>query len=419
MKKILTLPSGMRIAMHPMKYTRVVTIGVYVGVGSCCETKEINGISHFIEHMVFKGTEKRTAFEIADEMESIGAQINAFTSRDCTAYYTISTDEHIEKCCEVLSDIFFNSKLSQDSMENEKGVVIEEIHMCNDDPTDLCQDQLNLAHFGDTGLGRPILGTIENVQSFTPEKLREYMSHYYCADNVVISVAGNFKEGPLLELINRYFEEVFVNKKASRCEKNTKRIFRRQLKILKQTEQINIAFAFPAYKIADKRIPPLYLLSNILGGGMSSRLFQKLREENGLVYDVYASDSEYKNTGMFMIYLAAKPESAEKAVRVVKEVLTDIKSNLITKQELSKGKEQLKSALVFGAERAVSVMRSNGIQVLLADRTFNMQKRLEEVEAITMDDVAGVIGEVLDFADMSCSYVGKENGFDPINIIRN
>jgi predicted Zn-dependent peptidase len=418
MKKIITFPSGMRVAMHPMKYTRVVTIGVYVGVGSSCETKDINGISHFIEHMVFKGTERRSAFEIADEMESIGAQINAFTSRDCTAFYTISTDEHTEKCFDVLSDIFFHSKLSEDSMENEKGVVIEEINMCNDDPTDLCQDQLNLAHFGDTGLGRPILGTIENVRSFTPEKLRQYMSSYYCADNVVISVAGNFNENAILDLINTYFEQVFVNKVAVRCEKTTKRIFRRQLKILKPTEQINIAFAFPSYKISDKKIPQLYLLSNILGGGMSSRLFQKLREENGLVYDVYATDSEYKNTGMFMVYLAAKPESAEKAVRVVKEVFDDIKSNLITQQELNKGKEQLKSSLVFGSEKAVSVMRSNGIQVLLADRTFNMEKRLEEIEAITMDGVAEVIGEVLNFADMSCSYVGKENGLDPINILR-
>jgi len=419
MKKIITLPSGMRVALHPMKHTRVVTIGVYVGVGSCCESKDSNGISHFIEHMVFKGTGQRSAFEIANEMESIGAQINAFTSRDCTAFYTISTDEHTEKCCEILSDIFFNSKLAPDSMENEKGVVIEEINMCNDDTTDLCQDQLNLAHYGDTGLGRPILGSIKNVKSFTPEDLRDYMSRYYCADNVVVSVAGNIDENALLDLINTYFENKFVNKVSSRCEKTTKRIFRRQMKILKPTEQINIAFAFPSYKISDKRISSLYLLSNILGGGMSSRLFQKLREENGLVYDVYATDSEYKHTGMFMVYLAAKPESAEKAVRVVKEVFLDVKNNLITQQELRKGKEQLKSALVFGAEKAVSIMRSNGIQVLLSDRTFDLEKRLKEIEAITMDDISGVIGDVLDFADASCSYVGKENGLDPLNIIRN
>lgn len=418
MDKIITRSSGLRVVVHPMRQTRVVATGVYVGVGSAYETKELSGISHFIEHMLFKGTSNRSAFQIANDMESIGAQINAFTSRDCTAYYTISTDEHTEKCFDILSDIFFNSKLSEDNMANEKGVVIEEINMCNDDPTDVCHDQLNLAHFGFTGLGRPILGTIENIRSFTRQMLIDYMAQYYCADNVVISVAGNIDAERVLALVDKYFESRMKCGQAQKSYQASKKAFRRQLKSVRQFEQSNIAFGFPAYKLNDKRIPSLYLMANILGGGMSSRLFQKLREENGLVYDVYATDNEYKIAGMFMIYLAAKPESARKAVTGVKEVLLDFKKNGITEEELKKGKEQLKSSLLFGAERAVSIMRSNGLQVLLADNVFDINKKLKQIESISLESVKAVIDDVLDFDKASCSYVGREAGLDPLALLR-
>lgn len=418
MKKIRPCPSGLRYVLHKMKNTRVVAIGVYVGVGSAYETKEINGISHFIEHMLFKGTTSRSAFKIANDMESIGAQINAFTSRDVTAYYTISTDVHVEKCFEVLSDIFFNSLLSPDNMENEKGVVIEEINMCNDDPTDICHDQMNLAHFGNTGLGRPILGNIDNIKSFTPEVLREYLGRYYCADNVVISVAGNIDAEQVEKFIDKYFEQSFDCTASEKYAETSRKIYRRLLKTIKPNEQVNIAFGFPSYKIGDRRIPTLYLLGNILGGGMSSRLFQKLREDNGLVYDVYATDNEYTKSGMFMVYLATKPQTAEKAVTAVKEVLLDIKNNSITEDELIKGKEQLKSSMVFGAEKAVSIMRANGMQALLNDNTFNLGKKLREIDKITMEGVKAVIDDVLDFAKASCSYVGKETDFDPLGLLR-
>ena len=418
MKKIKTCPSGLRVIVHPMKSTRVVASGVFVGVGSAYETKELSGISHFIEHMLFKGTSNRSAFTIANDMESIGAQINAFTSRDCTAYYTISTDEHVEKSFEILSDIFFNSLFSEENMKNEKGVVIEEINMCNDDPTDICHDQLNLAHFGFTGLGRPILGTIDNVKSFTPEKLREHMGKYYCSDNVVISVAGNIDAQKVQEYIDKYFDSQFDCRVSQKRYLSPKKFNRRFLKTVKPNEQVNIAFGFPSYKLADSRIPSLYLMGNILGGGMSSRLFQKLREENGLVYDVYATDNEYTKTGMFMIYLAAKPESAERAIRGVKEVLLDIKKNGITPEELQKGKEQLKSSLVFGAEKAVSIMRSNGMRVLISNRVFDINKKLKQIDDITMESVKGVIEDVLNFDNASCSYVGKETEFDPLLYLR-
>lgn len=416
--KIKTYPSGLRVVMQNMKNTRVAAIGVYVGVGSSYETKSNNGISHFIEHMLFKGTKTRTAFQIANEMESIGAQINAFTSRDCTAYYTISTDEHTERCFDVLSDIFFNSLLSADSMENEKGVVIEEINMYNDDPTDICHDQLNLAHFGAKGLGNPILGTIQNVQSFTPEKLAEFIGRYYCSDNIVITIAGNIDTEKTLGFVQKYFEKNMRCDKAQKESRAIPKAHSRQLKTAKPNEQINIAFAFPSYKFADRRIPALYLMANTLGGGMSSRLFQKLREENGLVYDIYATDTEYSKAGVFMIYLAAKPESAHKAVTAVKEVLLDLIAGGITAEELQKGKEQLKSSLIFGSERAVSIMRSNGIEALISNNTFDLKRKLKQIQSITVQDVQDIIKEVINFDKASCSYVGKDTQFDPLALLR-
>ncbi|MFA5450056.1 MAG: pitrilysin family protein, partial [Clostridia bacterium] len=282
MNKIIKYPSGLRLVLHSLKNTRSMAIGLYVGTGSACETATNNGISHFIEHMLFKGTKNRSAFNIAEDMESIGAQINAFTSREMISFFTISTDEHTEKCFDVLSDMFFNATLTEENIQKEKGVILEEISMCEDDPTDLVMTLLSEAYFGNSGLGRSILGTPDTVNSLDANTLREYMAGLYTADNLVLAVAGNINFDAVNALVKKYFEQKLskIKKKAIVCEPPD--IRPRSLSKIKPIEQSNIAFAFPSYKYDDRISLSVALLSNVLGGGMSSRLFQKLREELSL-----------------------------------------------------------------------------------------------------------------------------------------
>lgn len=418
MNKIIRYPSGLRLALHRMDGTRSIAIGIYVGCGSAYETPELSGISHFIEHMLFKGTEKRNAFQIAEEMESVGAQINAFTSREITSYYTISTDEHAEICMEMLSDIFFNATFTHDSIEKEKGVVLEEISMCEDDPADLCMDLLSLAYYGDSGLGRPILGKAETVKSFTADMMRKFISDHYSADNVVITVAGNAEHDRIYKLVEKYFEKPFVNKTRKESKVTPPDKASRLMTRSKAIEQANIAFAFPAYRYNHDLSLSVSLLSTVLGGGMSSRLFQKLREELGLVYDIYTTQSEYLKEGYFVIYLATNPATAVQAVKAVKEVLNVIKKDGITEREFLKGREQLKSAIVLGAERAASIMRAAGSRALLANKTFDLNERLDDINKITMDNINEVINYIFDFEKASASYVGRESEEDILKLLK-
>lgn len=417
MNKIIKLQSGLRLALHTIKSTRSVAIGIYVNTGSAFETPELAGISHFIEHMLFKGTKNRTAFQIAEEMELAGAQINAFTSREITSYYTMSTDEHTEKCMEMLSDIFFHATLTEENIEKEKGVVIEEINMCEDDPADLCLDNLSKAYYGDGGLGSSILGTAETVKSFTPEMIRRYMDEHYTAGNVVIAAAGNIDFNMIKELAIRYFEANFITK-GSKKTYLTGDVQSRLIPRFKPIEQANLAFAFPSYNYDNDKSLAAALLSNVLGGGMSSRLFQKLREEMALVYDIYATESEYKPDGLFIIYLGTNPASVCKAVTAVRDVILTMISEGITEREFKKGKEQLKSAVVLGAERAISIMRAAGSRAILTNKTFDLDERLDAINNITLDDIKEVVSFIFDFNKVSASYVGKEPDCDILKLIK-
>lgn len=417
MNKIHQYGSGMRLAFHRITSTRSVAIGIYVHCGSGHESAGQNGISHVIEHMLFKGTAKRSAYRIADETESAGVQINAFTSKDVTSYYTISTDEHVELCIDVLSDLFFHAALDEDQLEREKGVILEEIKMGEDDPEDVCYDQLSFAYYGDTGLGRPIIGTEENVKSFTSEGLRSFMQEHYTPENTVISVAGDVDYKTIKELIEKYFESEWDNRKGT--EKSaTYAITPKSLRKTKPVEQANVAFAFPAYEYGNKKGVALSLLSNVLGGGMSSRLFHKVREELGLAYEIYSVPSDHAEIGYFSVFFAANPKSVARAVGAVKEVLEEIIQNGITEREFSKGKEQLKAGIVLGAERTVSVMRAMGRSVILKGLPFDVDQRLAEVDAVTMDDVNEVIKEVLKTDKAAASYVGKEIKDDPLQLLQ-
>lgn len=417
MNKLLVLKGGLRLALYKSEHTRSVSVGVYVGAGAINETNEQTGISHFIEHMMFKGTSSRTAFDIADEMESLGAQINAFTAREMTCYYTISTSEHLEQCMRVLSDMMFNSEFSDKEIEKEKNVVLEEISRSLDDPEDVCAEGLATAFYGDTSMGRPILGSPEHVKGFTRNDIVNYIGQRYVPSATVISIAGYFDEDRALELVNELFADKFVTVGSFVPAEHVEPQGGSFVKF-KDFEQASIGFAFPGYDCFNELADTATLVANVFGGAMSSRLFQTVREQKGLVYDIYSTTGVYRANGSFGIYFGTNPSRVGSATSTVRDEIIKLINGGLTQKELNKGIEQLKSATVLGAESSSAIMRANGRNVLLKGELFDVDKRISNILAITEDKAAKVISEIFDFGSVASSYVGPETDFDIHRIIK-
>lgn len=417
MDRIYKFSNGLRLALCPMEHTRSVAIGVFVAAGAVNEDKARSGISHFTEHMLFKGTEKRSAFDIANEMESVGAQINAFTARHMTCYYTISTDEHTEHCMEMLSDIFFNSTLLDCEIDKERKVILEEISRDEDDPEDVCTEGLASVFYGDTPMGRPILGSRENVKGFKSQDIKAYMQEYYVPQNTVISIAGSFKIEEAVKLASKYFECNFKNL-ITPVEPEVTPTYSASFKKVKPTEQANIAFAFPSYTFSHAKREVVSLISNVFGGGMSSRLFQNVRERHGLAYDVYSLVSVDKYNGSFSIYVGTNPKTAGKASVAIKEEIDRLIEGGISDSEFNKGIQQLKTNLVLGSESSLSLMRANGRNMIMTGEMFDVDKRLDAIDSITQDDVNEAISKIFDYDKVAASYVGPESDADVYEIIK-
>lgn len=417
MNKIYTFPNGLKLALCPMEHTRSIAIGVFVGVGAANETKERSGIAHFTEHMLFKGTEKRTAFDIANEMESLGVMINAFTARHMTCYYTMSTDEHTEHCMDVLSDILFNSKLADEEIDRERKVILEEISRDEDDPEDVCNEGLASVFYGDNFMGRPILGSRENVQKFSSNDVRAFMSDFYVPNNTVISIAGNFEIERIIALVDQFFASKFTEEKdIGELDKiSTNSAYFNKTKDI---EQANISFAFPSYTFNNPKRDAVSLISNVFGGGMSSRLFQNVREKNGLAYDVYSIVSANVNVGAFSIYLGTNPQNASKATYAVKEEIDKLKKYGITDAEFNKGIQQLKSNLVLGSESSLSLMRANGRNMIMEGKMFDVSERLNAINSLTQSDIKEAIEFIFNYENVSASYVGPKTNVNVFGIIK-
>ena len=417
MNQIFTFPNGLRLALCPMEHTRSIAIGLFVGVGAANENKENSGIAHFTEHMLFKGTSRRSAYDIANEMESLGAMINAFTARHMTCYYTISTDEHTERCMDVLSDLFFNSQLNNKEMDKERMVILEEISRDEDDPEDVCMEGLASVFYGDSYMGRPILGSVENVNRFKSLDIKSFMNDYYVSNNTTISVAGNFDVKKIIDLVEIYFAKNFKEGKTI-GELSKINTFSSYFEKTKDIEQANIAFAFPSYTFNHPKREVVSLISNIFGGGMSSRLFQNVREKNGLAYDVYSMVSADKNNGAFSIYLGTNPNNVKKATLAIKNEIDKLKENGITDAEFNKGKQQLKANLVLGSESSTSLMRANGRNMAMVDKMFNVTERLDAINLITKKDIDDAIKYIFNYDNVSAAYVGPETKVNVFDLIK-
>lgn len=399
--------NGLKLVVEKMEGLYSVSIGVMVGTGSANETKKENGISHFIEHTMFKGTQKRSAFEISDHIDRIGASINAYTSKEITCYYTKSTAEHAFETIEILSDIFFNSVFDKKELEKEKGVIIEEINMCEDTPEDILFDLLAETRFGSEGLGQTILGPASNIKRFSRQDVMDYMDKYYTADNVVISIAGNVDIEQTEKMVEEYFASKFTRLKSAsqvKCDK----LFNGNNYKYKKIEQAHIGISLPAFSIIDDRQEALNIANGVFGGGMSSRLFQTIREQLGLAYSVYSYGSVYKDQGVWEICAGVNPSSRDMTAKKIIEELEKFKDNGITEQEFLRTKEQIKSSFIMARESTVSQMMVFGKHLLCFGQAFDVDEKLRKYESLTLNDVNEVIKQVVDFDKLAIATVGPK-----------
>lgn len=405
MIEMVTLDNGVRVVMEKMSSVRSVSVGVWVNTGSVSERPAESGASHMIEHMVFKGTERRTAQQIAAEMDSIGGNLNAFTSKECTCFYAKVLDEHLPVAMDMLSDIVLHSTFDPSELKKEQGVVVEEILMNEDSPEDVAAEAANELFYADDPLAHPILGTQQTVRSFTRESLFSYMDEHYMAGNIVIACAGSFDKERLLALANASFD---MPKRAGTPLSTSQYPGGKRTKFIKKDiEQVHINLTFPGCGREAKEQYPLAVLSNIIGGSMSSRMFQKIREERGLAYSVYSYPIFYSNSGTFSIYAGCGDKQATEVTRLMLEELASIRKDGVTQEEFSRCKEQLKGSYLLGLETSGSRMNVIGKVALLQNKIYNEQETIRRIESVTMEDVLSVIPKALDDSCLSGAFVGR------------
>lgn len=400
------LENGIRVIGEPMPHYRSVSMGVWVDAGSVCENEAEAGASHFIEHMLFKGTERRTAAEIAAEMDAIGGNLNAFTAKECTCFYAKVLDEHLPRAADMLADLLRNSKFDEADIEREKGVVCEEILMTEDSPEDMAHETLCALLYEDTPLAKPILGTQESVRSFTRETLMDYMGRHYMPNNIVISCAGHFEREALMDALNRYFAGGGMGERSPR-KVSTLSGGHRFRAVEKDIEQVHLCLGFPGFALDEDGQYALFVLNNALGGSMSSRLFQSIREARGLAYSVYSYPSSYTETGYFALYAGTGEGTAEQVAALILEELEKLRKNGLTKEEFIRSKEQLKGSYMLGQESTSARSNAIGKMELLRSRVYSEEEIMQRIERITMDDVQAILPKVLDANAMCASAVGR------------
>jgi len=402
--------SGLRLIVEKMQGIYSVSMGIMVGVGSVNETQLNNGISHFIEHTTFKGTKKRNSFQINDDVEFLGSRINAYTSKEVTTYYIKSTTDKVAPSFEILADMFVNATYNPEELQKEKGVICEEISMVEDTPDEICLDLLSQAFFGNTSYGKTILGSKENVNSFTQKDVLDYRASGYTSDNTIIIFAGNVDEKLAESLVEKYLEGQLSPKSSFTTE--TPNIEFSKKYINKEIEQAHFALAYKGLAFTNENRNLLSLANMVLGGGMSSRLFTKIREEQGLCYTIYSYPSSYKECGSFVIYSGVNPSSTKKAIASVLEEVEKFKKEGITKSEFEKAKNQYLASLIMSQESNASLMSVYGKYMMLTGEVYNYQKALKEIQDVTYSRLQDYILQELNLSDFAFSLVSQNLNLD-------
>ncbi len=401
----ITLSNGLRIIGERIPHFRSVSVGLWVGSGSQYEIPVEAGVSHFIEHMVFKGTKKRSARAIAEEMDAVGGQLNAFTAKECTCFYAKVVDEHLPLAMDVLADLVTAPAFDPGELEKEKGVVLEEIAMSEDTPEDLVHEMLMLAHFGDQPVARPILGNAGRIASYSREELADYWRRLYRPQNAVLALAGNYE----WDAVVRMAEELLGGWQAGGFEKRgctTNAVAPTVLVREKDIEQIHICLGFPGLRLGDDRNYELSLFNSVFGGSMSSRLFQKIREERGAAYTVYSYPNAYTDAGMLSIYAGTNPDAAVEVCGMLVDEARKIAREGMTEQEFAMAREQLKASYILGLESTSARMQSIGRRMLLMNETRTETEVIDRVNALKYENVNALMREIL-LCDYSVALVGR------------
>jgi len=402
MYEIITLPNGVRIACEHIDTFRSAAVGIWVGVGSRLEKRGEEGSAHFIEHMLFKGTRRSSAADLASRMDAIGGQVNAFTTRDSTCFYARVLDTHLREASDILTEMFFESLFREEDAENERGVVLEEIDMYRDTPEDLVVEQL-LARVFPGALGRPVLGRPASLKNMTGESLRAFKEREYTPDRIVVSLCGSFSDEDIEYLSQRFSSMTAKKHTAVRGAVYTPaQVFKR-----KATEQNHVCLTWPGLAEGDDRRFAMQVMSMILGGGMSSRLFQTVRERNGLCYSIGSFTAAYRDTGLFAVSTAVGRESEERALTLIRREVDRFAADGITDEELSRARELIKSGVVLSMESTASRMNRLGSAILQLGYCLSQDEIIERYNAVTAADVAALAGEVLRPQGLGISALGR------------
>ena len=413
--KLYTFDSGLRLVVVPMKSTKTATVLVLVGTGSKYETKEINGISHFLEHMMFKGTTKRPdKLEIARELESIGADFNAFTHKEFTGYYARASVSKTDTLMDVVFDIFLNSKLDENEIEKEKGVIVEEINMYRDTPQRYVGDLFEQLLYGDQPAGWDIAGEKNIVTALKRRQFVDYFTTHYIASNTVIAVAGNIKPGEVKEKIDKYFENIRQAEKVTKLAVKEEQSSPKVLLHYKKTDQSHFVLGFRGYDMFNEKRYAAGVLATVLGGGMSSRLFTEIRDKRGLAYYVGADSDNYTDTGIFAMSAGVNNDKADDAIKVMLEEADKIKNKGITPRELQQAKDQAEGVLAIALENSRAVANAYAGPILFYDKVLTPEEELDKIKKVTLDDILRVANEVFTGEKLNLALIGpfgKEDEF--------
>jgi predicted Zn-dependent peptidase len=400
------LRNGVRIVTEYMPYVRSVSLGVWIGSGSRAERGSENGISHFIEHMVFKGTKNRSAEEIARSVDSVGGGLDAFTSKELVSFNAKVLDEHLPLAFDVLADLVQNPLFRERDIEKEKGVILEEIKMEADQPEFVLHETFISNFWKGHPLGKPILGTKDTVKKFTPELVHDFYSRIYSPRNILITAAGNLDHDDIVQLVRDRFDS-FPERGALPEDMTPKSSAPVILKKKDSLEQVHITMGVPAYQLAHKMRFPLYVLNTVLGGGMSSRLFQNIREKQGLAYAVYSELNLFSDTGCFTVYAGTAAETAKQVVTSVVQEFRNLKEELIGEDELRRAKDHLKGSLMLSLESSSSRMSNLARQELYFDRFMSPDEMLDSIESVTRDQVQRIAQEFFGSDNVALAMLGR------------
>jgi predicted Zn-dependent peptidase len=405
-----TLPNGVRVISETMPHVRSVSVGLWVGTGSRRESPEQNGLSHFIEHMVFKGTTKRSAEDIARSVDSIGGNLDAFTSKELVCFNTKVLDQHLPLAFDVLADLVRNPVFREDDMVKEKGVILEELKMDEDNPDYLVHEIFSANFWKDHPLGKPILGTRETVKRFDRQMIENYYHSAYAPSNLVITAAGNLTHKTLVDLCAEHFSDL-KPQKALPPERAPITHARIALRNKKALEQVHLCLGVPSYPVPHEDRFACYVLNTLLGGGMSSRLFQNIRERQGLAYAVFSELSPYRDTGCLSIYAGTSIESARKVIESILNEFQQLKQERISEEELRRAKDHLKGSLMLSLESTSSRMSNLARQEMYFQRFFSLDELVESIERVTAEDVQRIARTFFDQRHIALTVLGNLNGF--------